>query len=54
LPAAIDHAIALVAADPTARPRRLALTMLIGLRSVITPDAPPPAALVPEPEALAS
>jgi uncharacterized membrane protein YccC len=54
LPDAIDEAIGLVARDTGARPRRLALTMLVGLRSVIMPDAPPPLALVPEPEALAS
>jgi hypothetical protein len=32
----------------------MALTMLIGLRSVLMPDAPPPFALMPEAEALAS
>jgi uncharacterized membrane protein YccC len=53
---AIDEAITIIAADlaAPAQPKRMALTMLIGLRSVLMPDAPPPFALMPEAEALAS
>jgi uncharacterized membrane protein YccC len=56
LGAAIDRAITLIATDTAAprRPTRLALTMLIGLRSVLVPAAPPPFALRQDAPALVS